>query len=80
MSPAPAPRLAHTVSSIPRSYVRYLRNRLLEAEAGLTAMNEKYERTKAGFDRCYARRGITPETDIVNYRFEAREQPPSGGS
>ncbi|QGL46219.1 hypothetical protein GCE86_03640 [Micromonospora terminaliae] len=48
-------------------YVRYLRDRLLEAEAGLTAMSERYERTKAAFDRRYARRGITPDTDIVGY-------------
>ncbi|MFU8853180.1 hypothetical protein ACNAW0_19645 [Micromonospora sp. SL1-18] len=67
MSPAPARRSALTVPSVPLSYVRYLRARLLEAEAGLTAMNEKYERTKARFDRSYARQGITPETDIVNY-------------
>ncbi|MGW5669282.1 hypothetical protein [Micromonospora sp. NPDC003776] len=61
------PRAPYAVPPIPRDYVRYLRNRLLEAEAGLTAMTEKYERTKARFDRCYARRGITPESDIVNY-------------
>ncbi|MEU2614261.1 hypothetical protein ABZ570_22170 [Micromonospora sp. NPDC007271] len=67
MSPAPAPRPALAVPSVPRSYVRYLQAKLLEAEAGLTAMNEKYDRTKARFDRCYARRGISPETDIVNY-------------
>lgn len=60
-------RSASAVPPIPREYVRYLRNRLLEAEAGLTAMTERYERTKARFDRCYARRGITPESDIVNY-------------
>jgi hypothetical protein len=64
---APAPRPALTVASVPRSYIRYLQARLLEAEAGLTAMNDKYDRTKARFDRCYARQGITPETDIVNY-------------
>ncbi|SCF15519.1 hypothetical protein GA0074695_3842 [Micromonospora viridifaciens] len=67
MSPAPAPRSALAVPSVPRSYVRYLQAKLLEAEAGLTAMNEKYDRTKARFDRCYARQGITPESDIVNY-------------
>ncbi|MCP3782143.1 hypothetical protein NLX85_02000 [Micromonospora sp. A3M-1-15] len=59
--PSPAP------AGVPPTYVRYLRDRLLEAEAGLTAMNERYERTKAAFDRCYARRGITPDTDIVGY-------------
>ncbi|MFI2648461.1 hypothetical protein [Micromonospora fulviviridis] len=58
-TPAPA--------GVPPTYVRYLRDRLLEAEAGLTAMNERYERTKAGFDRCYARRGITPDTDIASW-------------
>jgi hypothetical protein len=60
--PAPAAPLA-----IPHSYVLYLRDRLLEAEAGLAAMTEKYGRTKARFDRSYARQGITPEVDIVNY-------------
>ncbi|MEU4477548.1 hypothetical protein AB0F68_05670 [Micromonospora sp. NPDC023966] len=54
-------------TGVPPMYVRYLRERLLEAEAGLTAMTERYERTKAGFDRCYARRGITPDSDIVGY-------------
>ncbi|MFC0033904.1 hypothetical protein ACFFMM_30705 [Micromonospora chaiyaphumensis] len=54
-------------AGVPPMYVRYLRDRLLEAEAGLTAMSERYERTKAGFDRRYARRGITPDTDIVGY-------------
>ncbi|MCW3840836.1 hypothetical protein ONA70_12080 [Micromonospora yasonensis] len=63
----PAPRSAPTVPPIPREYLLYLRNRMLEAEASLTAMTDKYERTKARFDRCYARQGITPETDIVNY-------------
>jgi hypothetical protein len=63
----PSPRPASSAPPVPREYVRYLRNRLLEAEAGLTAMSEKYERTKARFDRCYARRGITPESDIVGY-------------
>ncbi|MEV0430355.1 hypothetical protein [Micromonospora sp. NPDC050495] len=64
----PAPRTAPAdPPPIPREYVRYLRNRLLEAEAGLTAMTDRYERTKARFDRCYARQGITPDTDIVNY-------------
>ena len=65
--PVSAPRTGLTVPSVPRRYVQYLQSRLLEAEAGLTAMTEKYERTKARFDRCYARRGITPEADIVNY-------------
>ncbi|WP_146603864.1 hypothetical protein [Micromonospora deserti] len=67
MSAAPAPRSAFAVPSVPRKYVLYLRARLLEAEASLAAMTVKYERTKARFDRCYARRGITPEEDIVNY-------------
>ncbi len=62
-----APRSAPTAPSVPRGYVEYLQARLLEAEASLTAMTEKYERTKARFDRCYARHGITPEADIVNY-------------
>ncbi|MGN9779193.1 hypothetical protein ACTMS0_26035 [Micromonospora sp. H33] len=67
MSPIPASRPAPAAPPVPSTYVRYLRNRLLEAEAGLTAMSERYERTKARFDRCYARQGITPEADIVNY-------------
>ncbi|WP_143194058.1 hypothetical protein [Micromonospora sp. CB01531] len=67
MSAVSAPRRALTVPSVPRGYVQYLQTRLLEAEAGLTAMTDRYERTKARFDRCYARRGITPEADIVNY-------------
>ncbi|MER7442572.1 hypothetical protein [Micromonospora avicenniae] len=66
MATLPAPRRRST-TSVPGPYVQYLQARLLEAEAGLTAMSEKYERTKARFDRCYARRGITPDTDIVNY-------------
>ncbi|MER7456741.1 hypothetical protein [Micromonospora sp. NPDC126480] len=60
-------RPASAAAPIPRTYVLYLRDRLLEAEAHLTAMTGRYERTKARFDRCYARRGITPDTDIVNY-------------
>ncbi|RKF26406.1 hypothetical protein [Micromonospora globbae] len=67
MAALPAPRPVRPAAPVPRTYVQYLRDRLLEAEAGLTAMSEKYERTKARFDRCYARRGITPDTDIVNY-------------
>jgi hypothetical protein len=53
--------------SISEEYVLYLQGRLVEAEASLAAMNEKYEQTKARFNRNYARRGITPESDIVNY-------------
>ncbi|WP_123809810.1 hypothetical protein [Micromonospora globispora] len=67
MPTLPAPRSASAGPSIPREYVRYLQARLLEAEASLAAMNEKYDRTKARFDRCYARRGITPDADIVSY-------------
>ncbi|MCW3814051.1 hypothetical protein ONA91_06220 [Micromonospora sp. DR5-3] len=67
MSAVSPRRTALTVPSIPRGYVQYLQTKLLEAEAGLTAMTDRYERTKARFDRCYARRGITPEADIVNY-------------
>jgi hypothetical protein len=50
-----------------REYVHYLRGRLVKAEAGLTTMNDRYERAKAHFDRTQARRGITPDTDVVNY-------------
>ncbi|WP_146231233.1 hypothetical protein [Micromonospora sicca] len=67
MAAVSAPRSARTAPSVPRGYVEYLQARLLEAEASLTAMTERYERTKARFDRCYARHGITPEADIVNY-------------
>ncbi|SIN36329.1 hypothetical protein SAMN04489832_5958 [Micromonospora cremea] len=67
MPAPPAPRTAPSVLAVPPTYLQYLQVRLLEAEASLTAMTEKYERTKARFDRCYARRGITPQTDIVNY-------------
>lgn len=67
MSTLPAPWSASAGPAIPREYVRYLQARLLEAEASLAAMNEKYDRTKARFDRCYARRGITPDADIVSY-------------
>jgi hypothetical protein len=47
--------------------VLHLQTKLLEAEAALLAMNEKYDHVKARFDRSYARRGITPDTDIVGY-------------
>ncbi|WP_091340979.1 hypothetical protein [Micromonospora rhizosphaerae] len=67
MSALPAPRPALAVPAIPPKYVLYLQARLLEAEASLAAMTGRYERTKARFDRCYARQGITPEADIVNY-------------
>lgn len=60
-------RLEFASPAIPREYVAYLQSRLLEAEASLAAMTEKYDRTKARFDRCCARRGIDPDTDIVNY-------------
>ncbi|MEV1142308.1 hypothetical protein [Micromonospora sp. NPDC049799] len=63
----PAPRPVPAEPPVPGRYVLYLRDRLLEAEASLTAMSEKYERTKARFDSYYARQGITPEADIVNY-------------
>jgi hypothetical protein len=63
----PAPRRDVTNAPIPRGYVLHLQTKLLEAEAGLLAMNEKYDQVKARFDRSYARQGITPETDIVTY-------------
>ena len=50
-----------------REYVFYLRGKLLTAEAGLAAMNENYDRAKMRFDRRQARRGITPESDLVSY-------------
>jgi hypothetical protein len=58
---------AHVVTPINREYVQYLQTKLLKAEAGLAAMNDKYERAKARFDRNQARRGITPGFDVVNY-------------
>lgn len=70
----PAPRQAPT-DSIPRGYVLHLQTRLLEAEAGLLAMNEKYDQVKARFDRNYARRGITPDTDIVSYQNVKSQNP-----
>jgi hypothetical protein len=58
---------ARTVTPINRDYILYLQSRLLKAEAGLAAMNERYDRAKARFDRGQARRGITPNFDVVNY-------------
>jgi hypothetical protein len=60
-------RSAFAGLSISEEYVLYLQGRLVEAEASLAAMTDKYERTKARFNRSYARRGITPEADMVNY-------------
>jgi len=54
-------------SSAYRDYVHYLRGRLAKAEAGLAAMNDRYERARTHFNQTQARRGITPETDVVNY-------------
>ncbi|MGS2617171.1 hypothetical protein ACVCAH_21995 [Micromonospora sp. LZ34] len=67
MSALTTTRRALASPSIPREYVVYLQAKLLEAEASLAAMSERYDRTKARFDRCCARRGITPDEDIVNY-------------
>jgi hypothetical protein len=63
----PAPRRAVANAPVPRGYILHLQTKLLEAEAALLAMNEKYDQVKARFDRSYARQGITPETDIVTY-------------
>lgn len=63
--PTPQPALA--VPPITRGYVMHLQARLLEAEAGLIAMNDKYDQVKARFDRNCARRGISPDVDIINY-------------
>jgi hypothetical protein len=63
----PASRHAPADSPIPAGYVLHLQTKLLEAEAALIAMNEKYEQVKARFDRSYARQGITPQTDMVTY-------------
>lgn len=59
--------LQHGVPPADREYVFYLRGRLIKAEAGLAAMNEKYDSAKARFDRRQARRGISPESDLVSY-------------
>jgi hypothetical protein len=40
---------------------------LVEAEADLVAMSDKYAEAKARFDRSCARRGITPDSDIIGY-------------
>lgn len=50
-----------------REYIHYLRGKLAKAEAELAAMNDRYDRAKAHFNQTQARRGITPETDVVNY-------------
>jgi hypothetical protein len=71
----PAARQASTGSPIPRGYVLHLQTKLLEAEAGLVAMNERYDQVKARFDRSYARQGITPETDIVTYQNVKAQNP-----
>jgi hypothetical protein len=71
----PAPRQPLAVPPITRGYVLHLLAKLLEAEAGLVAMNEKYGQVKARFDRCYARRGITPKSDIVSYQNVKAQNP-----
>lgn len=71
----PAPRQAPADSPIPRGYVLHLQTKLLEAEAGLLAMNQKFDQVKARFDRSYARQGITPESDIVTYQNVKAQNP-----
>lgn len=58
---------ADAVTPINRDYVLYLQSKLLRAEARLSAMNERYDRAKTRFDRSQARRGISPDFDVVNY-------------
>jgi hypothetical protein len=58
---------ARAVTPINRDYVLYLQSKLLRAEARLAAMNDRYDRAKERFDRGQARRGITPDYDVVNY-------------
>jgi hypothetical protein len=60
-----APQLSDPVIS--RDYILYLRAKLIEAEAHHAAMTDRYQETKERFNRTSARRGITPEADIVNY-------------
>jgi hypothetical protein len=55
-------------SPVNRDYVRYLQAKLVEAEAGLLEVSQKYRAAKARFDRQCAHRGITPETDMVSYQ------------
>lgn len=50
-----------------RDYVLYLQAKLVKAETDLAAMTDKFERVKARFDRCQARRGITPKSDLIGY-------------
>lgn len=57
-----------SIDSPARDYVRYLRAKLVEAETGLLDMSQKYGAEKARFDLQCARRGITPETDMVSYQ------------
>jgi len=51
-----------------RDYVRYLRAKLVEAEAGLLEMSQNYGDAKARFDQMCARRGIDPGADMVSYQ------------
>jgi hypothetical protein len=55
-------------SPVNRDYVQYLQAKLVEAEAGLLEMGQKYGAAKARFDQQCARRGIAPEVDIVSYQ------------
>jgi len=55
-------------SPVNLDYVRYLRAKLVEAEAGLLEMSQTYADAKARFDRQCARRGITPDADMVSYQ------------
>lgn len=66
-TPLPVSQSAVAMPPLTRGYVMHLQARLLEAEASLIAMNAKYDQVKARFDRSCARRGITPQEDIVNY-------------
>jgi len=60
--------MASVDSPVNRDYVRYLQAKLVEAEIGLLETSQKYEAEKARFDMQCARRGITPETDMVSYQ------------
>lgn len=66
-APVPAPRPALTAFPVEPEYVLYLQAKLLEAEAELAAISERYRQAKERFDRNNALRGITPEADIVSY-------------
>lgn len=57
-----------SVDSATEDYVRYLRAKLVDAEIGLHEMNQNYGAAKTRFDQQLAHRGITPDTEMVQYQ------------